>query len=202
MIQLKKTVLLLLLVVSYGVNAQNTYKNWPDVIRKNDAAWFASAEAKNIAENVLLYQRNIGGWPKNIQLQNALSESEKQKLIALKSDLHEITTDNGATCQEMLFMSKMYAQVKDERYKESFLKGLNYLLEAQYKNGGWPQFYPLKKGYYTHITYNDDSMVNILNVMKQVSEGTDYYSIKPSQTIVEKTKKAFDKGIDCILKNQ
>lgn len=42
-------------------------------------------------------------------------------------------------------MSKMYAQVKDERYKESFLKGLNYLFEAQYKNGGWPQFYPLKK---------------------------------------------------------
>ena len=202
MVQLKKIVLLLLLVVNFSGNAQNTYKNWPDIIGKNDASWFASAQAKNIAENVLLYQRNIGGWPKNIQMQNPLTDQEKQKLIASKTDLTEITTDNGATCQEMIFMSKMYAEVKDERYKESFLKGLNYLLEAQYSNGGWPQFYPLKKGYYTHITYNDDSMVNIMNIIKQISEETDLYSIKPSKDIVEKTKKAFDKGIDCIIKTQ
>jgi len=202
MIQFRKALLLFLSVLSLSLQAQNTYKNWPDIIRKNDAAWFGTTEAKAIAENVLLYQRNIGGWPKNIQMQNALSETEKQKLTALKSDLHEITTDNGATSQEMLFMSKMYAQVKDERYKESFLKGLNYILEAQYANGGWPQFYPLKKGYYTHITYNDNSMVNILIILKEISEETDYYSIKPSKEIVEKTKKAFDKGIDCILKTQ
>lgn len=202
MIQLKKTVLLLLLVVSYGTNAQNTYKNWPDVIRKNDAAWFASAEAKNIAENVLLYQRNIGGWPKNIQMQDELTPEQKKKLLEVKKTTEETTTDNGATCQEMLFMSRMYAQVKDERYKESFLKGLNYLFEAQYANGGWPQFYPLKKGYYTHITYNDDSMFNILSIMKQIGEETDFYSIKPSKDIVEKAKKSFDKGIDCIIKTQ
>jgi pectinesterase len=174
----RKIVILVLSVLSFGLHAQNTYKNWPDIIRKNDAAWFGTTEAKTIAENVLLYQRNIGGWPKNIQMQNTLSETEKQKLISLKTDEHEVTTDNGATSQEMLFMSKMYAQVKDERYKESFLKGLNYLLEAQYANGGWPQFYPLKKGYYTHITYNDNSMVNILIILKEISEETNYYSIK------------------------
>ena len=202
MMQFRKIIVLLLLVGGISVNAQNTYKSWPDVIRKNDAAWFVTAEAKAIAENVLLYQRNIGGWPKNIQMQNPLSDTEKQKLIALKNDEHEVTTDNGATSQEMLFMSRMYAQVKDERYAASFLKGLNYLLEAQYANGGWPQFYPLKKGYYTHITYNDNSMANILIILKEISEQTDYYSIKPSKEIVEKTKKAYDKGIDCILKTQ
>ncbi|KAF2511412.1 pectate lyase [Flavobacterium zhairuonense] len=202
MIQLKKTALLFLLLFSNSFIAQNTYKNWSDIIRKNESSWFGSEEAKKIAENVLLYQRNIGGWPKNIQMQNELSPAQKKDLIALKKTAVETTTDNGATCQEMLFMSRMYAQVKDERYKESFLKGLDYLLEAQYNNGGWPQFYPLKKGYYTHITYNDDSMVNILNVMKEVSEETDFYSIKPSKEVVQKAKKAFDKGIDCILKTQ
>lgn len=202
MIQFKRYITLILCSISLVSNAQNTYKNWPDIIRKNVASWFATSEAKTIAENVLLYQRNIGGWPKNIQMQTPLSEAEKQKLTDLKSDLHDITTDNGATCQEMLFMSKMYAQTKDERYKESFLKGLNYLLEAQYDNGGWPQFFPLKKGYYTHITYNDNSMVNILVILKEISEETDYYSIKPSKEVIEKSKKAFDKGIDCILKTQ
>ena len=202
MIQLKKYIVLVLFSICFAVNAQNTYKNWPDIIRKNDAGWFGTEEAKKIAENVLLYQRDIGGWPKNIQMQQELTLQQKKDLLALKKSTKEITTDNSATCQEMLFMSKIYAQVKDERYKESFLKGLNYLLEAQYSNGGWPQFYPLKKGYYTHITYNDDSMVNILNIMKHVSDESDFYSIKPSAAIVEKAKKSFEKGIDCILKTQ
>lgn len=202
MIQFKKQIMLFLCLCSFAVNAQNTYKRWSDVIRKSDATWFATADAKRVAENVLLYQRDIGGWPKNIQMQDELTEKQKKDLIALKKTAVETTTDNGATCQEMLFMSRMYAQVKDERYRESFLKGLNYLLEAQYANGGWPQFYPLKKGYYTHITYNDDSMVNIMNVIKAVADESDYYSIKPSKEIVEKCRKSFDKGIDCILKTQ
>ncbi|KAF2340245.1 pectate lyase [Flavobacterium tistrianum] len=202
MMQFKKQMILFLCLCSFAVNAQNTYKRWPDIIRKNDAAWFATEDAKRVAENVLLYQRDIGGWPKNIQMQDELTEKKKKDLIALKKTAIETTTDNGATCQEMLFMSRMYAQVKDERYRESFLKGLNYLLEAQYANGGWPQFYPLKKGYYTHITYNDDSMVNIMNVIKAVADESDYYSIKPSKEVVEKCQKAFDKGIDCILKTQ
>lgn len=202
MIQFKKHIVLFLCLCSFAVKSQNTYKRWSEIIRKNDASWFASAEAKKIAENVLLYQRDIGGWPKNIQMQDELTEKQKKDLIALKKTAVETTTDNGATCQEMLFMSKMYTQVKDERYAASFLKGLNYLLEAQYANGGWPQFYPLKKGYYTHITYNDDSMVNIMNVIREIADQTDYYSIKPSAEIVEKCKKAFDKGVDCILKTQ
>ncbi|WP_276381309.1 pectate lyase [Flavobacterium sp. H4147] len=202
MILLKKATLIVIVFWSTVLQAQNTYKRWPDIIRKNDASWFASDEAKKIAENVLLYQRDIGGWPKNIPMQDELSASQKNKLLAEKKNAAETTTDNGATTQEMLFMSRMYAQVKDERYKDSFLKGLSYLLEAQYPNGGWPQFYPLKKGYYTHITYNDDSMTRILNVLKEISEETDFYSIKPSKEIVTKTKTAFDKGIDCILKTQ
>ncbi|MFB9076012.1 pectate lyase [Flavobacterium procerum] len=199
---IKKSILFLMCCLSFGLNAQNNYKSWSEIIRKNESAWFGTAEAKKIAENVLLYQRDIGGWPKNIQMQQELSEKQQKDLLALKKTAVETTTDNGATTQEMLFMSKMYEQTKDERYKESFLKGLDYLLEAQYANGGWPQFYPLKKGYYTHITYNDDSMVNIMNVIKNIAQETNFYSIKPSNGVVEKCKKAFDKGIDCILKTQ
>jgi pectinesterase len=195
-------VVFLLSGLNTNLFAQIHDQKWSDLINEADPAWFATAEAKAIAENVLLYQRNVGGWPKNIQMQNTLSEVEKQKLNALKSDTNEVTTDNRATTQEMLFLSKMYAQVPDERYKNAFLAGFDYLLKAQYENGGWPQFYPLKKGYYTHITYNDDSMVNILNVLKQCIDKTDYYSVKPSEARLEKAKTAFDKGIDCILKTQ
>jgi pectinesterase len=197
-----KIVLGLLIFLNFNLQAQIHDKAWEKIISQEEGTWFAGKEAKDIAENVLLYQRNIGGWPKNIQMQKPLTSKEKQALMVLKSDDHNVTTDNGATINEMIFLSKMYRQVPDERYKTAFLNGLDYILEAQYDNGGWPQFYPLKKGYSSHITYNDDSMVNILNVLKEIKNETDYFSIKPSIEIIEKVKMAFDKGIDCIIKTQ
>lgn len=199
-----KSILVGSLLIGYAVTlySQNSSQKWPTIIHDSPLTWFASPQAKEVAENVLLYQRNIGGWPKNTQMQNPLSPAEKQKLIALKADSKELTTDNGATTQEMLFLSKMYSQVPDERYKTAFIAGLEYLLKAQYDNGGWPQFYPLKKGYYTHITYNDNSMANIMTLLKEVAEKSETYSIKVPDALAEKAQKAFDKGIDCILKTQ
>ncbi|GEL09680.1 hypothetical protein FGL01_04190 [Flavobacterium glycines] len=190
------------LVSTINLQAQVLDKSWSSITSMNNDAWYASAEAKTVAENVLLYQRNIGGWPKNIQIQKPLSDAQKKELQALKSSTEGCTTDNNATTQEMLFLSKIYKQQPDERYKNAFLMGLDYLLAAQYANGGWPQFYPLKKGYYTHITYNDDSMARILMVLKEIKDKTDFYSIKSSDEIVAKAKIAFDKGIDCIIKTQ
>jgi pectinesterase len=195
---------LVLVVILFHVlgNAQVHNKSWKQITESNNEKWFATEEAAQIAENVLLYQRNIGGWPKNIQMQQSLSDADKIKLVDLKSEPKECTIDNGATCQEMLFLSKIYSKNPDARYKIAFLKGLNYLLTAQYDNGGWPQFYPLIKGYYTHITYNDDAMVNVLELFRELKNKSNVYSIIPSQEIIEKVESAFNKGIDCILKTQ
>ncbi|MDO3694333.1 pectate lyase [Wenyingzhuangia sp. chi5] len=192
----------ILFFVSSLMSAQVLNKSWQKITRMDDGEWFASDEAKAVAENVLLYQREIGGWPKNIQMQKPLSTEEKQELQALKSTGKGATTDNGATIQEMVFLSKMYRQTKNETYKKAFLKGVDYVLEAQYDNGGWPQFYPLKKGYYTHITYNDNSMVNIMELLKELRDDSGVYAIKPDSKTIEKIKVAFDKGVDCIIKTQ
>lgn len=190
------------ILLSIGVNAQVHDKSWRNITKKKESTWFASNEAKQIAENVLLYQRDIGGWPKNVQMHKPLSQADKKALIEKKHTNLGATTDNGATIQEMLFLSKMYGQTKNEIYKKAFLKGLDYILEAQYDNGGWPQYYPLRKGYYSHITYNDDSMVNIMNFLSEIKNGTNYYSVKPTKSQLEKVNEAFKRGIDCILKTQ
>ena len=204
MVLFSKKHFLVLIFISFHFfgNAQMQNKSWKQITESNDQKWYASEAAAQVAENVLLYQRNIGGWPKNIQMQQSLSDVDKQKLVELKSEPIECTIDNGATCQEMLFLSKIYSKNPDTRYKIAFLKGLNYLLTAQYVNGGWPQFYPLIKGYYTHITYNDDAMVNVLELFKELKNKTNVYSISPSPEILEKVNSAFNKGIDCILKTQ
>ncbi|MGV3459801.1 MAG: pectate lyase [Flavobacterium sp.] len=198
----KRVLSVLFLALPVLAMAQVHDKSWKSITENKDEKWFATDEAAAIAENVLLYQRNIGGWPKNIQMQDKLTESEKQKLTALKSSPKDCTTDNGATTQEMLFLSKMYKQRPEQKYKDAFEKGLEYLLEAQYKNGGWPQYYPLKKGYYTHITYNDDSMVRIMTVLKEVKDKSGYYAVTPCDKLVKKAETAFNKGVECILKTQ
>ncbi|MBA7530852.1 hypothetical protein ES705_23063 [subsurface metagenome] len=185
-----------------NLQAQILDHSWEKIVYTSDESWFASVEAKMIAGNVLLYQRNIGGWPKNIQIQNPLTDDEKQNLLEQKSIPEGCTTDNGATILEMTYLSKIYKQVPDERYKKAFLLAINYLLDAQYNNGGWAQFYPLHKGYYTHTTYNDDSMVNIMKLLSEIFNKTGYFSIEPDEIAIIRAKKAFDKGIDCILKTQ
>lgn len=198
----KFTLVIFLLLFSLTFFAQEKKVTWKSITENNDETWFASEEAKKIAENVLLYQRDIGGWPKNIEIQNELTEKEKQILKSLKSDPTGCTIDNGATCQEMLFLSKIYRSNPEERYKIAFLKGIVYLIAAQHKNGGWPQFYPLKDGYYSHITYNDHAMVNALKLLCEVKNKSNYYSVKVPDEIVKMAETSFNKGIDCILKTQ
>lgn len=45
-------------------------------------------------------------------------------------------------------------------------------------------------------------MVNVLKVLKNCIDANGFYSIKPEAATIEKARKAFDKGIDCILKTQ
>lgn len=175
---------------------------WKNIVYDQPNSWYGSEEAIRVAENVLLYQRDIGGWPKNTPMHVVLTNDEKKELRELKSVGKGATTDNGATVLELDFLSKVYQKTKDDLYKTAFLRGLNYLLEAQYDNGGWPQFYPLRKGYYTHITYNDNSMVNIMNTVKAIAEKNDIFSIIADDATVLKAKKAFEKGIDVIIKTQ
>ena len=176
-------------------------RRWGSVADRMPAAWYGTDEAKTIAEQVLLYQREAGGWPKNIEMHHPLTAEQKEALKQTGPGM-DPTLDNNATTTEMKFMAKMYEASQDARYRSSFERGLDYLLEAQYGNGGWPQFYPLRTGYYTHITYNDDAMANILNLLKEVFDENPLYGFVATPQIVAKAKAAYDKGVECILKTQ
>lgn len=175
-------------------------KKWSEVATRLSDAWYASNEAKEVAENVLLYQKDCGGWYKNIEMHHLLTDREKEAVKATKSE--KACFDNGATTTELQFLAKMYKQVPDNKYREAFVKGLDYIMNAQYDNGGWPQYYPLRGGYSDYITFNDNLMVNLLRLLKDVyQKKSDFATIVEEET-VQKAKTVFDKGVDCILKCQ
>lgn len=196
-------------------NRQQGYlaKSWKQVATEMPDSWYASNEAKLVAENVLLSQKDMGGWEKNKPYHQPIPDSLKVYYLKAKSEKGG-TFDNGSTITELKFLAKIYAQVKEERYRKAFEKGLHYILMAQYDNGGWPQYYPVKDPqdeilldktapYSGHITYNDNAMVNTMLLLKDIYSGNKTYAhLQVSKAIRAKAKNAFDKGIACILKTQ
>ncbi|WP_434036466.1 pectate lyase [Formosa sp. 4Alg 33] len=185
-----------------SVQGQVLDHSWSAIVLDMDDSWYATKEAQNIADNVLLYQKDIGGWHKNTAMHKSLSEEEKLQLTASKSDSNRCTIDNGATFLEMIYLSKVYKKTKKDVYKDAFLNGLDYILEAQYSNGGWPQYYPLRQGYYSHITYNDGAMVHMMNILNDINTGSKNLGIQVDSATLSKTKLAFNKGLSCIIKTQ
>ena len=148
-------VLLLLLLSSSHATVPSEYA-------KQSVEWFQSAEGRRIADNVLTWQTAHGGWPKN-------RDTASEPFDGKSEDMHA-TFDNGATTGELRFLARAFRVTNEPRYERAFLKGFSHILEAQYPNGGWPQFYPLSKNYHRHITFNDNAMIRILELLRDVSE--------------------------------
>ncbi|MGF7140602.1 pectate lyase [Roseimarinus sediminis] len=180
--------------------SQNNEIRWRQV-HDQPAAWYNSAEAIRIADNLLLYQHDNGGWYKNIDMARPLSKAEREKLEKQKSQEMGTTIDNGATHSQMRFLAKVYSATNFDRFETAFMNGLDYLLEARYENGGWPQYYPLREGYYSHITFNDGAMIGVMSLFRDIEQGAAAYRfVDPMYK--EKCRKANEKAIALILDMQ
>lgn len=157
-----------------------------------------------IAEKMLLYQRNNGGWT---QYRGDATDYNKPVSPSLKAILlndknkTDATIDDKSTTLEINYLVKAYNQTQNNRYLQAAEKGIRYLLSAQYPNGGWPQFYPDTSSYHKHITFNDQAMVDVLWVLKNTADKTNGFAVVAPQ-LVEKAKLAVKRGTDCILKTQ
>jgi PelA/Pel-15E family pectate lyase len=161
---------------------------------------YKQSQIKEIADNILLYQKSDGGWPKNYDMLVLLTKEQKDKLIKAKNDT-DTTFDNGSTYSQIEYLAKAYKITKAEKYKDACLRGIDFTLSAQYAKGGWPQYFPLRENYSRHITFNDDAMTGIMKMLKDIIDKRSQYSFVDSPRR-QKAKIAFEKGLDCILNCQ
>ena len=199
---MKKQVFISLMMLSVlSTHAQQ--RSFRQVLQTTDSAFFATDEARRIGDQLLLYQRVTGGWPKNIDMVKPLTDEERQTILAEKNRRNDSTTDNKATITQIPFLARLYNQTGEERYKEAFVRGMEYLLSGQYDNGGWPQFWPENRDYQVHITYNDNAMVNVLKILRDARKHVSPYTANlVDDDLQQRCAKAFDKGIECILNTQ
>lgn len=181
---------------------------WGDVM-KQKPLWYQTDEAARIGDQLLLYQKSNGGFEKNIDMALMLTKAERDKLAAGRDELRETTIDNKATYTQIAYLGRLItaSMLKQSppgnfpKYKEAYLKGVDYLLSSQYENGGFPQFFPLRKGYYSHITYNDDAMIGVLELFRDIAEkGEDHRFIDEERR--QKCEAALAKGLALTLKLQ
>ncbi len=185
-----RRLLLAAVLLSFGPSAWA--QSGPARYLKKPDAWFAGPEAKTIAANVLSYQAELGGWPKNVDTTAAPFNGDRKTL--------QPTFDNSATTDELRFLARMQNATGEERYRTAFTKGLDYVLKAQYPNGGWPQYHPPGKSYHRHITFNDHAMVRLMEFLREVATSERYAFVDAGRR--KAAQDAFARGLECILKCQ
>ena len=180
-------------------HAQRRY----NAMRETKKEFFKTEQARLIGDQILDYQRVTGGWPKNIDMAKPMTHEERQQVLKDKSRRDDSTTDNDATNMQMTYLARLYQTTKSKKYREAFCQGVEYLLSGQYDNGGWPQFWPGMRGYQVHITFNDDAMVNTMEMLRDIYlQKAPYDGKLTDKALRQKAIKAFNKGVECILKCQ
>ncbi len=184
-----------------------------------DAAWYATPEARTVADNIVSFQTPAGGWAKNqnrstgprLRGQRYANNAET---MALNTDNFDApndrywtfvgTLDNNATTREMRFLALVAAQApgkEGDPYRTSFIKGVRYLLAAQYPNGGWPQVYPLEGGFHDAVTLNDNAVAEACMLLADVADAKTPYDFVPAD-LRAASRTASDKAVPVILASQ
>ncbi|MGL6159832.1 pectate lyase [Microbulbifer sp.] len=161
--------------------------------------FYRSAEGRRIADNVLTYQTASGGWSKNVDMSAGPRAPGNTYGPRVKG--YQPTFDNDGTSTQLRFLARAFTATKDPRYRDSFLRGLELILSAQMPNGGWPQSYPLDGGYHDLLTYNDDSTVELLELLRAVAGAEPDYRFVPEAERA-RTQRALARGVEGLLASQ
>ena len=165
-------------------------------------AWFSSDEAAEIADTVISFQTPAGGWSKAV----AWDKGPRQPGMAWTSQKSNPwhycgTLDNRATTSQIRFLASVHRATGRKEVREAVLRGLDWLLAAQFPNGGWPQNYPLEAGYHEAITLNDNAMTFALRLVLEASLGEGDFAFL-DEPLRGRLRAAYDRGIHCLAAAQ
>lgn len=175
-------------------------KHWRDR-HGNDYPRYTPDQIVQIADNVLLYQRDNGGWVENRDPTRILPDEEKAALVAEKNR-QTGSFDNRNVYSQIEYLSAVYGQTGDMRYKNAALKGLEYTFAQQHKKcGGWPHTVPGEVPYHSYITMADEVTSGVLRMLRKLSTGAEPFGFMDSATR-ERARMALARGDECVLRLQ
>jgi PelA/Pel-15E family pectate lyase len=165
------------------------------------ADWYATDAARAAADRIVTWQTPAGGWVKGGDYSREQAPADRAKLDVWSAG----TFDNNSTTTELRLLARVIAGTRDTArsgpWRGAFLRGLGYVFAAQYPNGGFPQIYPLAGGYHDAVTFNDNAMVHVLEVLRDVAAGQLGAGFV-SAGLRREAGVRYDRGLRCLLAAQ
>jgi PelA/Pel-15E family pectate lyase len=175
-------------------------KHWQDRHGK-DYARFLPQQVTGIADNLLLYQRDNGGWIENRDPARILDATEKTALVAEKAQAGG-SFDNRNIYSQIEYLAAAFGQTRMAAYRDAAARGLDFALAQQIAAcGGWPHTVPGTASYHRYITIADEVTSGLLRLLRKVSAGANPFGYVDSATRA-RSKAALDRGDECVLKLQ
>jgi PelA/Pel-15E family pectate lyase len=166
--------------------------------------WFASPEAGALADVVISYQAPSGGWSKHIGYSRGPRKPGTQWSSQYEpghSPHYLGTFDNRSTTEQLQYLAKVWQATQRDECQAAFVKGLRYVLAAQYPNGGWPQVYPLEGDYHDCVTLNDDAIAHILDLLYGIEKGEPRFAFL-GEVERQQASAALKSGLQCVATMQ
>lgn len=163
-----------------------------------DQAAYSPTQVDQIVGNILLFQRDNGGWPKDYDYL-AILTPEQLKAVRATRLRADTSFDNHNVHSQVDYLSRAFASSGIEAWRDACLRGFDFLLAAQLDAGGFPQSYPNPTGYAAHITFNDGVMIGILNVLKDAGDRLPHWAWLDADRR-RRAQQAVARGVECILK--
>jgi PelA/Pel-15E family pectate lyase len=175
-------------------------KHWQDRHGK-DYARYRPEQVAEIADNILLYQRDIGAWIENRDPARILDSSDKAQIVAEKAEARG-SFDNRNIYSQIEYLAAAFGQTRKPVYRDAAARGLDYALAQQIAScGGWPHTVPGTTPYHPYITIADEVTSGMLGLLRKIAAGADpFRHIDPATRA--RAKAALDRGDACVLKLQ
>ncbi len=163
-------------------------------------ATYKPTQVREIVDNILLFQRANGGWPKDYDMTAVLTSEQRAKVLATRSN-EDSSYDNGNLHSQVEYLARAFSQSNDPGWRKACERGFDFILTSQYSNGGFPQQFPRAKTFHAHITFNDGVMIGILKVLRQAAEADPHFRwLDPERR--QRASEAVQKGMECMLNCQ
>src|ERR1051325_8773297 len=129
-----------------------------------------------------------------------LNDEQKAKVRATRGD-SDTSFDNGNLHSQVAYLARAYTMFVEPAWRDACARGLDFILSAQYPNGGFPQRFPKPKDFHAHITFNDYVMIGCLHVLKDAADGAPHFAGLDGARR-ERARDLVRRGVDCIVKCQ
>jgi PelA/Pel-15E family pectate lyase len=167
----------------------------------DDYPRYAPEQVLQIADNILRYQRQDGGWIQN-QDPARILDAEGLRQYAEESTRTGGSFDNRNIYTQVDYLAAAYVLTGDGRYRDASVRGLEFILAQQNPTcGGWPHSVPASESYHPCITIADDVTAGVLATLRAAASHAARFGFIEAP-LRERIRKAVDNGDACLLRLQ